>query len=54
MELRMAKGRERKLLEDQCSLPGRAAATPDRPLQASTWELDWLRPVNDKGPRRPF
>lgn len=54
LELRMARGGERKLLENQCSLPGRAAATLDRPLQASTWELDRLSPVSDKGASRPL
>lgn len=54
LEPRMARGGERKLLEDQYSLQGRTAATLDRPLQASMWELDRPRPVSDKGPRRPL
>lgn len=40
LEPRMARGGRRKVLEDQSSLLGRAAAILSRPLLASTWEVD--------------
>lgn len=40
LEPRIARGGRRKALEDQGSLLGRTAATLNRPLLASTWEVD--------------
>ena len=40
LEPRVARGRRRKVLEDQCSLLGRVAATLNWPLLASTWQVD--------------